>query len=157
MYIPERTIDSLFAAEVVRDDPYSLIWSPTQYAGSPDHELTDASGRVGRTRSKRARRTPASAEEHRYRSEPAEPRKRISIAKLYAKLDHLKLQVRYMAAPTKQKLCLAIRAELEQHRQQAQSYVRPDDSLELKAREVLAVLGDEQALASRARTPAPAD
>lgn len=46
MYIPERTIDSLFAAEVVRDDPYSLIWSPTQYAGSPDHELTDASGRV---------------------------------------------------------------------------------------------------------------
>ncbi|WP_281873136.1 hypothetical protein [Brachybacterium paraconglomeratum] len=46
MYIPERTIDSLFAAEIVRYDPYALIWSPTQYRGSPDHELTNASGRV---------------------------------------------------------------------------------------------------------------
>lgn len=111
--------------------------------------------RSARTRPKRAQKTLASAEERRYRSEPAEPRKRISIGKLYAKLDHLKLQARYMDAPTKQKLRQAIRVELKRHRQQAQSYVRPDDSLRLKAREVLAVLGDERALASKARTPSP--
>lgn len=46
MSVPERTIDSLFAVEVVRDDPYALIWSPTQYSNSPDHVLANSSGRV---------------------------------------------------------------------------------------------------------------
>lgn len=46
MLIPERTVDSLFAADMVRDDPNVLIWSPTQYSGSPDHVLTNTSGRI---------------------------------------------------------------------------------------------------------------
>ena len=29
-YIPERTVDSMLAAELVRNDPYALIWSPSQ-------------------------------------------------------------------------------------------------------------------------------
>lgn len=37
--IPERTVDSLLAAEVVRHDPYSLIWSPTNTTDSWDHAV----------------------------------------------------------------------------------------------------------------------
>lgn len=111
--------------------------------------------RARRARPKRPRKPPSSDTETRPGPVPHEPRKRVSIARLYARLDHLKLQARYMDAPTKQKLCQAIRAELELHRQHELSYVRPDSSLRLKAREVLAVLGDEQALASKARTPSP--
>ncbi|MGP5414914.1 hypothetical protein [Brachybacterium paraconglomeratum] len=108
-----------------------------------------------RPRPERARKTPAPAEVIFRRGKPAEPRRKVSIPRLYAGLDHLKLQARYMDLGTKQKLRQEIRAELEDHRHQARSYVRPDDSLELKAREVLAVLGDERALASKARTPSP--
>lgn len=114
----------------------------------------DRSART-RARPERARKTPASAEVSTRRWEPGEPRKKVSIPRLYAGLDHLKLQARYMDLGAKQKLRREIRAELEDHRHQARSYVRPDDTLELKAREVLAVLGDERALASKARTPAP--
>lgn len=46
MFIPERTVDSLFAVDVVRHDPYVLVWSPTQYRRSPDHVLSNATGRV---------------------------------------------------------------------------------------------------------------
>lgn len=42
--VPERTVDSLFAVEVVRHDPYALIWSPTQYAGSFDHAVLGSGG-----------------------------------------------------------------------------------------------------------------
>lgn len=108
-----------------------------------------------RPRSERPGKKPASAEVNTRRLVPAEPRKKVSIPRLYAGLDHLKLQARYMDSATKQRLRQEIRAELEDHRHQARSYVRPDDSLELKAREVLAVLGDERALASKARTPSP--
>ena len=111
--------------------------------------------RARRARPERPRQPQASDTEPRPGPVPHETRKRISIARLYARLDHLKLQARYMDAPTKQKLCHAIRAELEFHRQHELSYVRPDNSLRLKAREVLAVLGDEQALMSKARTPSP--
>ena len=111
--------------------------------------------RARRTGPKRARKPPASDKEHRPRPIPTEPWTRISIAKLYARLDQLKFQARYMDTATKQKLRQEIRAALEHHQRQARSYVRPDDSLRLKAREVLAVLGDEQALASKARSPAP--
>jgi len=44
--IPERTVDSLFAAEVVRHDPYALIWSPSQYKDSFDHAYWGASTRL---------------------------------------------------------------------------------------------------------------
>lgn len=37
--IPERTVDSLLAAEWIRNDPNALIWSPTNHSGSPDHLL----------------------------------------------------------------------------------------------------------------------
>jgi hypothetical protein len=37
--VPERTIDSLLAAEWTRKYPHSLIWSPTNYQNSPDHIL----------------------------------------------------------------------------------------------------------------------
>lgn len=111
--------------------------------------------RAKRTRPQRARKPPESDEEHPTRPIPTEPRTRISISKLYARLDQLKFQARYIDAATKQKLRQEIRAALEHHRRQERSYVRPDDSLRLKAREVLAVLGDERALASKARTPAP--
>lgn len=113
--------------------------------------------RTSRTRPplSRARKTPALTEVSTHREKPAEPRKKVSIPRLYAGLDHLKFQARYMDSATKQELRQEIRAELKRHRRQTRSYVRPDDTLELKAREVLAVLGDERALASKARTPAP--
>lgn len=37
--IPERTIDSLFAAEAIAHVPATLIWSPSNTANSWDHEL----------------------------------------------------------------------------------------------------------------------
>lgn len=36
-YVPERTVDSLLAIELIRSDPNTLLWSPTNYASSPDH------------------------------------------------------------------------------------------------------------------------
>lgn len=110
--------------------------------------------RAKRTGPQRARKPPESDKEQPTRPIPTEPRTRISIAKLYARLDQLRFQARYMDAATEQKLRQEIRAALEHHRLQERSYVRPDDSLRLKASEVLAVLGDERALASKARTPA---
>lgn len=44
--IPERTVDSLLAAEVVRHDPFSLIWSPTQSKGSVDHVVRYSSNKL---------------------------------------------------------------------------------------------------------------
>jgi hypothetical protein len=43
-YIPERTIDSMLAIEVVRHDPYALIWSPTNTAGAIDHGVVGRGG-----------------------------------------------------------------------------------------------------------------
>lgn len=37
--VPERTIDSLFAIEWIRSNPYGLIWSPTNSDSAPDHIL----------------------------------------------------------------------------------------------------------------------
>lgn len=37
--IPERTIDSLLAAELIRHDQYALIWSPSQFDDAADHVL----------------------------------------------------------------------------------------------------------------------
>ncbi|WP_141564834.1 hypothetical protein [Dietzia alimentaria] len=46
-YIPERTVDSLFAAEVVRYDPYALIWSPSQRDPNPvDHTVHGGGGNL---------------------------------------------------------------------------------------------------------------
>ncbi len=46
-YIPERTVDSLLAAELVRYDPYALIWSPSQLDPLPvDHYAVGRSGRT---------------------------------------------------------------------------------------------------------------
>ncbi len=42
--VPERTIDSLLAVEVVRHDPHALIWSPTQVKDSWDHEILATGG-----------------------------------------------------------------------------------------------------------------
>ncbi|GAA0961360.1 hypothetical protein GCM10009554_77700 [Kribbella koreensis] len=41
--VPERTIDSLFAAEVVLHLQDALIWSPSQFAGSWDHQIATGS------------------------------------------------------------------------------------------------------------------
>lgn len=42
-YIPERTVDSMLAAELVRNDPYALIWSPSQNDRfAVDHLVTTA-------------------------------------------------------------------------------------------------------------------
>lgn len=38
--VPERTTDSLFAAEVFRHDPHALIWSPTQFRDAWDHTVS---------------------------------------------------------------------------------------------------------------------
>ncbi|MFD3427257.1 hypothetical protein [Nocardia fluminea] len=44
--IPERTIDSMLAAEIVRHDPYSLIWSPSQRVpNAVDHMVQGQTGR----------------------------------------------------------------------------------------------------------------
>lgn len=43
-YIPERTVDSLLASELIRHDPYTLIWSPSNTAGSADHLARGSSG-----------------------------------------------------------------------------------------------------------------
>lgn len=44
--IPERTIDSMLAAEIVRHDPYSLIWSPSQRVpNAVDHMIQGQAGR----------------------------------------------------------------------------------------------------------------
>ncbi|MGK8502994.1 hypothetical protein [Nocardia asiatica] len=41
--VPERTIDSLLAAEAIRHDPYALIWSPSPRATNPvDHLIRGA-------------------------------------------------------------------------------------------------------------------
>lgn len=41
--LPERTVDSAIAIELVRFDPHALIWSPSQRAPVPfDHELLSA-------------------------------------------------------------------------------------------------------------------
>ncbi len=45
--IPERTIDSLLAAELVRHDPYALIWSPSQFDDAADHVLYGERARFG--------------------------------------------------------------------------------------------------------------
>jgi hypothetical protein len=42
-YIPERTVDSLFAAEWIRAQPNAMIWSPSQTLGSADHIVYSAS------------------------------------------------------------------------------------------------------------------
>ena len=34
---PERTVDSLLAAEIVRTLPGAAIWSPSNTAGANDH------------------------------------------------------------------------------------------------------------------------
>lgn len=39
MLIPERTVDSLLAFELIHARPRAIIWSPTNAAGSLDHEL----------------------------------------------------------------------------------------------------------------------
>ncbi|MFI6212737.1 hypothetical protein ACIBCD_12135 [Nocardia brasiliensis] len=45
--IPERTVDSLFAAEVLRHDPFAMIWSPSQRARTAvDHAITLPGGRL---------------------------------------------------------------------------------------------------------------
>ncbi len=44
--VPERTVDSLFAVETVRHHPHALIWSPTQYRDSWDHEIAASAGEV---------------------------------------------------------------------------------------------------------------
>ncbi|MEC5169453.1 hypothetical protein RCH11_001926 [Glaciihabitans sp. GrIS 2.15] len=43
MLVPERTVDSLLAYELLRAFPRAILWSPTNTAGSLDHEL-DAGG-----------------------------------------------------------------------------------------------------------------
>jgi len=43
-FIPERTVDSLLAIEIVRRDPYALIWSPTNSHGAIDHVTFSARG-----------------------------------------------------------------------------------------------------------------
>lgn len=35
--LPERTVDSMVAIEVVRLQPYAIVWSPTNTAGQIDH------------------------------------------------------------------------------------------------------------------------
>jgi hypothetical protein len=44
--IPERTIDSSFAFEIVTALPHSTLWSPSNTKGSWDHEVSVASGRT---------------------------------------------------------------------------------------------------------------
>jgi len=36
-FVPERTVDSLLAIEIVRSNPDTLIWSPTNHEDSADH------------------------------------------------------------------------------------------------------------------------
>lgn len=38
-YIPERTVDSLVAIEIVRQDPFALVWSPSNSRHSFDHAV----------------------------------------------------------------------------------------------------------------------
>lgn len=44
--IPERTVDSLFAYEVLHAMPSATIWSPSNTAGSWDHEVTIGQARL---------------------------------------------------------------------------------------------------------------
>lgn len=96
------------------------------------------------------------------RRQPIQQRRRVSVAKLHAGLDHFKLQVRYMDPTEKEDLRRKIFAELEHHKERAKSFVRPDPTREIQALELLAVLGDRWALAERKRRqfplePAPLD
>lgn len=44
--VPERTVDSSLAIEIVQHSPTALIWSPTNTKGMWDHEVTLAAGRA---------------------------------------------------------------------------------------------------------------
>lgn len=44
MLVPERTVDSLFAYEALTALPQATLWSPTNTAGSYDHEVVSPSG-----------------------------------------------------------------------------------------------------------------
>jgi hypothetical protein len=45
-WVPERSVDSWFAAELALNQPISLLWSPTNYAGSVDHVVWSPGSRL---------------------------------------------------------------------------------------------------------------
>lgn len=98
--------------------------------------------------------------EPRQRSAQAPRRSAYSISRLYANLNHLKLQALQMDADQRREIRQRVLAELHEHRRQAHTFVRPDSALEVKANAVLAVLSDNRSDVARSwsvpsESPAP--